>query len=246
MQNMSLGALTAVLGGPVAPVDTGGEPDVVPVATEGTSDAPVPLAAPAGDTAPTEGIRGILEPISVPEIVETGFPMDSEAPTALFMAPGPVSPVAGPLASDLEPLLHTPPGTCPRPPVVYIPAGKHQDKLNVNPRKVDITQYGNLIGKDLKLDMSYVELENGAAYCVDRGSGTETVVVGGTFLFETVDGDCVPPPQNGAGSPCCTIYMWQPNARGFYYDNCSMQYASSLFCVAFQVFCRPQFQQLSR
>ena len=64
------------------------------------------------------------------------------------------------------------------------------------------------------------------AYCVDAGSDKPTILVGGTFMFETKDGECVAPPQTAAGQPCCEIFMWQPNSGGYYYDNCSMKCAT--------------------
>ena len=34
---------------------------------------------------------------------------------------------------------------------------------------------------------------------------------------------CYLPPTKANGNSCCTLYTWQPNSDGYYYDNCSMK-----------------------
>ena len=123
-------------------------------------------------------------------------------------------------AGELDALFFVAPGECARKPIEFVPAGKHADTLNVPDSAIDV--YGDEV-KNGKLDMPYGEIQNGGAYCVDAGSGKDTIIVGGTFMFETKDGTCVAPPQTAAGQPCCEIFMWQPNSGGYYYDNCSMK-----------------------
>jgi hypothetical protein len=77
-------------------------------------------------------------------------------------------------------------------------------------------------------DMPYTEIVNGGTYCTAKGSTAPLVTVGGMFFWEGTAGECVLPPVDAAGAPCCTVYMWQPNTGGLYYDNCSMQCAACL------------------
>ena len=136
-------------------------------------------------------------------------------------APGAVEVATVNVDGDLEDLLYTAPGTCPKNPIEYVPAGKHEAELT--PPVTAIKTYGDKVGANGKFPLPYDTVQNGGAYCVSPASNNPMVTVGGTFLFEGKDGTCLPPPVTAAGSPCCTIYMWQPNADGFYYDNCSMK-----------------------
>ena len=126
-------------------------------------------------------------------------------------------------AGELHELFFVAPGECARQPIEFIPAGKHSESLNIPDQALKV--YGDK-AKNGKLDMPYGEIQNGEAYCVDAGSDKPTILVGGTFMFETKDGECVAPPQTAAGQPCCEIFMWQPNSGGYYYDNCSMKCAT--------------------
>lgn len=155
---------------------------------------------------------------TVPDLPEepAAAPMDEAG------APQAAGPVAAGGAYDaVFGIPHT--GECPRKPVEDVPAGKHADSLNVPGSAVD--EYGDMLN-DGKLDMPYTEIQTGDSYCVKPGSGQDSILIGGTFHFETKDGGCAPPPTNAAGEPCCEMFMWQPNNGGYYYDNCSMKYAA--------------------
>lgn len=141
------------------------------------------------------------------------------APAPVVEAPAPAG--AAPMGV-IEELVYTPPGTCPSPVITDLPAGKKQDTLDAPDEVIDL--YGDVLTGDGEFPMTYGEIVNGGAYCVAKGSTAETVIVGGTFLWE-VDGECVAPPVNAAGEACCEVFMWQPNTAGLYYDNCSMKMA---------------------
>ena len=49
--------------------------------------------------------------------------------------------------------------------------------------------------------------------------------MGGTILIKNGN-KCYLPPTKANGSPCCTLWTWQPNNDGLYYDNCSMKCVS--------------------
>ena len=124
-----------------------------------------------------------------------------------------------------------PAGACPRDGTPQIPAGKANQNLKV-PAGAGDEYDGVAVDGNIKLLFDNIPL--GGEYCVNGGS--ETITVGGTLLFK--DGDlCVLPPTQDDGSPCCEIKAWQPNAGGFYYDNCSMTCAPRRSLVCSAVWC---------
>ena len=200
---------------PAASPEVDAAPTAAPAATDLVAETPLEDEIPediALVPAATEEV-----PVEAPE--EALVPAAVELDTA--HAPGAVEVATVNVDGDLEDLLYTAPGTCPKNPIEYVPAGKHEAELT--PPVTAIKTYGDKVGANGKFPLPYDTVQNGGAYCVSPASNNPMVTVGGTFLFEGKDGTCLPPPVTAAGSPCCTIYMWQPNADGFYYDNCSMK-----------------------
>jgi hypothetical protein len=86
------------------------------------------------------------------------------------------------------------------------------------------------------ISLAYVSLAQVDTYCTKWDS--KTVTMGGTLLYST-GGGRVAPLTAADGLPCCHMKMWQPNAGGFYLDNCSMKCASHLSCLGFINICLP-------
>lgn len=197
-------------------------PAAAPDAGAPESDAPLPEDEVPDDVAPESVATG--EAVSV--LAPSGVDLDE----AVAEAPVPATAEAAAEEATVKPngglekLLYTEPGTCPKLPIEYVPAGKHEAELT--PPVDALATYGDKVGANGKFPLPYDTIQNGGAYCVSPGSNNAKVTVGGMFFFEGKDGTCLPPPVTAAGTPCCTIYMWQPNSDGFYYDNCSMQCAS--------------------
>lgn len=102
-----------------------------------------------------------------------------------------------------------------------IPTGRHLDKLRVPSEAVN--EYGDLLTNGI-LELRYDSIDKGGEYCTEKGSKVEKVVFGGMMFWQN-DGECFLPPTKGDDSPCCEVFMWQPNTEGYYYDNCSMRCA---------------------
>jgi hypothetical protein len=85
-----------------------------------------------------------------------------------------------------------------------------------------------LLGADGKLALDYTAIENGGSMCLEQSNPAHQIMLGGMFFWENKDGTCMLPPKNAAGNPCCTLYMWQPNAEGMYYSECTMKCAPLL------------------
>ena len=100
-----------------------------------------------------------------------------------------------------------------------IPTGRHFDTLKVPQEAVN--EYGNQLNNG-KLTLRYDTISKGGEYCTNKGSKAEKVVFGGMMFWQN-NGKCFLPPKKANGSPCCEMFMWQPNTEGYYYDNCSMR-----------------------
>lgn len=221
------------------PVEAANETEAPGPAPEVIPPVPAPATAPAKPIAPIEApvaeALDVVAPVPVadaPAAVPTLAP-EAMAPEGIIPSAVIEPPAAAPAAAtntapagELEKLLYSPPGVCPKIPIEYVPAGKHEAELT--PPDGAIATYGDKVGANGKFPLPYDTVKNGDAYCVaDTVPPTPRVTIGGTFLFEGKDGTCYGPPVTAAGESCCTIYMWQPNSNGFYYDNCSMK------CVLF-------------
>lgn len=113
--------------------------------------------------------------------------------------------------------------------------GRHQDAIEPPAGQAESYESKGLLGAYGKLAMDYVAIENGGSMCLEQSNPQDQVTIGGMFLWEHSDGQCILPPKNDAGNPCCMVYMWQPNAEGMYYSDCTMKcapHARSFPCVS--------------
>lgn len=144
--------------------------------------------------------------------------------------PAPVPPAAVPVAaapvatSGAPAAFKTAVGECPRDGTPKLPTGGAQDALHVP--EAALHQYSDADMDDKGyIPLEYPALAKGGTYCT-KGD-TKTVTMGGTLLFNT-GGGCVAPPTKADGTSCCQMKTWQPDAGGFYLDNCSMACATHL------------------
>lgn len=136
-------------------------------------------------------------------------------------APGATNTTGGPDVYRAE--LFTPyDGTCPKEAIINIPTARHKPAMKAPQEAIAFYEPGQLDAGG-KFPMEYYTLINGESYCVSPNSDAQRIIVGGNVLWETTDGTCVEPPTTATGESCCTVFMWQPNAKGLYYDNCSMR-----------------------
>jgi hypothetical protein len=111
-------------------------------------------------------------------------------------------------------------GKCPRNGTPVLRTGPAKGTLSVP--KPARGEYKNLIG-GTQIKLPFTNIKQGGSYCAKKGS--KKITIGGTLLFKSADGKCVTPPVKKDGSACCKMQAWQPNAGGYYYDNCSMSCA---------------------
>ena len=124
-------------------------PAAAPDATVPDSDAPVPDDEEPGDVAP--------EPAATGEAVSVLAPSGVDLDEAAVEAPAPATAAAEEATvkpnGGLEKLLYTEPGTCPKPPIEYVPAGKHEAELT--PPVGAIATYGDKVGANGKFPLPY-------------------------------------------------------------------------------------------
>eukprot|EP00892_Ulva_mutabilis_P005407 jgi/Ulvmu1/3238/UM150_0011.1 len=140
------------------------------------------------------------------------------APKPPKPAPKP-SPRPAPPAKTIESVITTSVSKCGSV-MSEIPTGRHQPFLKPPPEAAK--EYAGVVGADGRFKMAYKTIKRGGEYCTAAGSKAKTVVFGGMMFWHKND-KCFLPPTQKDGSPCCEMFMWQPNTAGFYYDNCSMR-----------------------
>lgn len=102
-------------------------------------------------------------------------------------------------------------------------AGRHQDAFEPPAESKAEYDAKGLLGADGTLAMDYLAIENGGSMCVEQSEPEQQIVFGGMLFWERSDGQCMLPPTNDVGNPCCMMHMWQPNAEGMYYGDCTMK-----------------------
>lgn len=166
------------------------------------------------DVATVVPVAGPFESILFCEGVDAVDPVDPTDPPV-----DTTPPLDGSLASILAP------DGCPvaTPP---LPTPVHLTKLGVpgNANQGALPNYLppnplQELNDDGTIDMPYPLIQNGDIVC--QAPGVETIVVGGNLQFSS-GGQCQDFPRAPGGGPCCTLYMWQPNENGLYYDDCTM------------------------